>query len=111
MIDMGTLLEQVSESTATSEDGDHLVQMYYPQFIHSEGKIRTLQQASNYLDTGEWVSVVATCTVQECCLPSHLDEAANLLVAQHSQAVSLADLYKKGRSRGLLTAQSTGYGG
>lgn len=110
------LIEQVAEVTATSEDGDHLVRMYQLDLIYSEGDLKSVQQASGYLQMGDWTPVSPTCGEPECCRPDHLDDAATVkdeedlqLVASH--AVSLADLYRQGRKKGLLTAQSTGYGG
>jgi hypothetical protein len=105
---------QLAEATATDESGDHLVRLYQGQFILSEEGPRSLQQASAWLSEGEWVDeVVTTCGLDECLRPDHIlsqaaaKDAADLrLVAQ--QAVSLADLYRKARSRGL-TAPATSY--
>jgi hypothetical protein len=112
---MADLIEQVSEATATSEDGDHVVVLYQSNFIRSEEGLKSVQQASGRLQLGEWEPVAATCGLPECCRPDHLveahlakDEEDLQLVAAH--AISLADLYRKGRSRGLLTARSE-YGG
>lgn len=110
------LIEGVAESTVTTEDGEHLVvRMDYSNLIYSEGDLKSPQQASGYLQLGEWEPVAATCGLPECCRPDHLveahiakDEEDLQLVAAH--AVSLADLYRKGRSRGLLTVR-TEYGG
>lgn len=116
MSDIELLALQVGEVTATSEDGNHLVQMYYSDLIRSDGSLVSAQQASGYLEMGDWEPVAATCGELECILPEHLDHAHIVkeqedlqLVANH--AVSLADLYRKGRKAGLLTAQSSGYGG
>ena len=110
------IISQLADWTVTSEDGDHLVQTYYPKFIHSDEDIRSFQQASGYLQMGDWEPVSPTCGVAECVRPDHLDHAHIVkeqedlqLVA--NQAVNLADLYRAGRKKGLLTAQSTGYGG
>lgn len=116
MIDDIDLIRQVAEVTATSADGDHLVQTYYPDLIRSDGSLVSVQQASGYLQVGDWEPVSPTCGELECVRPDHLAEAHIVkeqedlqLVASH--AVSLADLYRKGRKAGLLTAQSSGYGG
>lgn len=111
------LVIDISQVTATSEDGDHLlVRSDYSDLIHSDGAPRSIQQASGYLQMGDWTPVLPTCGEAGCCRPDHLAEAHIAkeqedlqLVASH--AVSLADLYRKGRKAGLLTAQSTGYGG
>jgi hypothetical protein len=111
------LIIAVADHSVTSEDGDHLlVHSYYPDLIHSDGRVVTCQQASGYLQVLDWEPVSPTCGVVECVRPDHLDHATVVkdeqdlqLVAAH--AVSLADLYRAGRKRGLLTAQSTGYGG
>lgn len=112
---MPTLIEQVAEATATTGDGEHLIQMDYTKFIRSEGRTTSVQQASGYLATGEWVSVGSTCGNADCCRPDHLTtlvqakEANDLrLVATH--AATLADLYRRARSRGLVAARSE-YGG
>ena len=116
MDSVDTLISQLSLTTATTEDGDHLVHSYQMDLIHMGGKIVTSQQASGYLQMGDWSPVVSTCGIADCCRPDHLDHATVVkdeqdlqLVAAH--AVSLADLYRAGRKKGLLTAQSTGYGG
>jgi len=110
MIDLQALIELVSSSAVTSEDGEHLVQMDYSKFIRSDGALRSAQQASAMLGTGEWGSSVPTCGVGDCIHPDYMEEAGITLVAQRSQAVSLADLYRKAKGRGLLTPQ-TSYGG
>jgi len=116
MID-SMLAEQLAEATCTTEDGDHVVvQKDYSDLIRLYDRVVSPQQASGYLQVGDWEPVAATCGVIECVRPDHLDHAHIVkeqedlqLVASH--AVSLADLYRKGRKAGLLTAQSTGYGG
>jgi hypothetical protein len=109
MLDLDALVELVAGSTATSEDGIHLVQMDRSKFIRSEGKLRSAHQASGYLRTGEWEPVTPTCGVEHCVLPTHLEEAELVMVAQAS-APTLASLYRKAKSRGLVTTTS-GYGG
>jgi hypothetical protein len=111
MVDLDALIELVSTSTATSEDGSHLVQMDYTKFIRSDGALRSAQQASGYLATGEWGSVTPSCQVEDCIQPDHMEAADLAMVADHAtRAVSLADLYRKAKGRGLLTAR-TSYGG
>ena len=105
MVDIDALIELVSTSTATSEDGMHLVQMDYSKFIRSEGSLRSAQQASGYLATGEWGTAVPTCGAPECIHPEHMETAELVMVAQ-SNAVSLADLYRKAKNRGLVTART-----
>ena len=109
MLDLDSLIELVAGSTATSEDGVHLVQMDQSKFIRSEGKVRSAQQASGFLSTGEWDPVAPTCGVEHCVLPTHLEEAELVMVAQAS-APTLASLYRKAKSRGLITTQFA-YGG
>ena len=105
MFDIDALIELVSTSTATSEDGDNLVQMDYSKFIRMDGQLRSIQQASGYLATGEWGTAVPTCGVADCIHPDHM-EAAELVMVQQANAVSLADLYRKAKSRGLVTART-----
>lgn len=109
MIDLDALIELVSGSTATSESGDHLVQTDHSKFIRLDGSLRSAQQASGYLATGEWSSVVPTCGVEDCIHPEHMEAADMVMVAQANVA-SLADLYRKAKSRGLITPQ-TAYAG
>jgi hypothetical protein len=113
VIDDGTITGQLAEASATSEDGEHLVQTDYSKFIYLEGVLMSCQQASAYLQLGEWTNVLTTCGEPDCLL--HLttltaakEEEDIALVTRH--AVSLADLYRAGRSRGLLAAR-TEYGG
>ena len=63
------------------------------------------QQASGYLRTGEWGSVVPTCGVQDCIHPGHMEATDMVMVAQATTA-TLADLYRKAKSRGLVTART-----
>lgn len=109
MIDLEALPTFVAGSTATSEDGSHLVQMDQQKFIRIEGVLRSVQQASGYLGTEEWEAVAPTCGVEHCVLPAHLEQTEMLLVAQASKP-TLASLYRKAKSRGLITAQPA-YGG
>ena len=101
------LIELVSDGTATSEDGEHLllVHSYHPRFIRMDGQLRSIQQASGYLATGEWGSVVPTCGAPECIHPAHM-EAAELVMVAQANVASLADLYRKAKSRGLITPQT-----
>ena len=49
MIDLQALIELVSSSAVTSEDGEHLVQMDYSKFIRSDGALRSAQLSINDL--------------------------------------------------------------
>jgi hypothetical protein len=109
MFDYDALIELVSTSTATSEDGEHLVQMDYSKFIRSEGSLRSAQQASGYLSTGEWGTAIPTCGAADCIHPDHM-EAADLVMVAQANTTTLADLYRKAKSRGLVTPQ-TAYAG
>jgi hypothetical protein len=109
MFDYDALIELVSTSTATSEDGEHLVQMDYSKFIRSEGSLRSAQQASGYLSTGEWGTAIPTCGAADCIHPDHM-EAADLVMVAQANTTTLADLYRKAKRRGLVTPQ-TAYAG
>lgn len=116
MTDIDSLIEQVALLSATSVDGEHLVQIYQSDLIRSDDRWVSVQEASGYLQMEDWEAVSPTCGVIVCVRPDHLDHAHIVkeqedlqLVASH--AVSLADLYRRGRKAGLLTAQSSGYGG
>ena len=109
MIDLDALIELVSSSTATSENGQHLVQTDHAHFVRMDGQLRSAHAASGYLATGEWGSVVPTCGVEDCIHPEHMEAADMVMVAQANVA-SLADLYRKAKSRGLITPQ-TAYAG
>jgi hypothetical protein len=112
MIDEQPLIQLVADSTATSPDGEHLlVHSIYHRFIRMDGAIRSVQQAIAMLSTGEWGAVVPTCGVADCVRPDHMEAADLALVARKTTTrASLADLYRKAKGRGLLTAQ-TEYGG
>jgi hypothetical protein len=112
VIDVDELIELVSSETATSEDGEHLVvRSFYSKFIRMDGALRSAQQASGFMATGEWGTASPACGVDDCIRPDHMEAADLALVHQHSaRAVSLADLYRKAKGRGLLTAR-TSYGG
>lgn len=111
MSEVDELLTAVAEATTTTEDGEHLVvRMDYINLIRSSEGLVPVQRASGYLATGEWSHVVSTCGIEDCCRLDHLEEQGLALVTQHHQAVTLADLYRKARSRGLVTAR-TEYGG
>jgi len=108
------LIEQVSETSATSEDGHHLVHLYYSDLIHSTADAGPARRAMWQLAKGEWITDLESgCEEQDCILPDHTrimnkDESDLALVQSHTQ--TLAELYRKGKSRGLLTAR-TDYGG
>lgn len=72
----------------------------------------TLPQVAWYLEHDRWENqLINTCTVPNCV--SHLkpadvgpeEEDADLKLVE-KQAVTLADLYRKGKKRGLISARS-----
>jgi hypothetical protein len=70
---------------------------------------KTPQQVMWFLEHSSWESgVVSACGVKTCLTHMRLDTATedDLLALVQKTSVSLADLYRKGRQRGLLSARS-----
>lgn len=114
-MDLRQVIEQLSEVTATSDDGDHLVLLYQVQIIHSDGQIASPRQAAAYLATGEWEGSHPCMQEAECIHPAHVspvrvtEEQLDQMVSRATRP-SLATLYKKARSQGLVPASTgTGY--
>lgn len=104
------IASQLAEVTATTEDGDHLVQTDYSIFILSSEGSRSAQQASAYLVEGEWSDKTYSTCIQPDCL-RHItgDEAkaqavkdAELEQMVHSTSTTLADLFRAAKKKGLL---------
>lgn len=107
---------QLAELTATSEDGQHLLMLVPDLQVLTEDGPRPAQQATWYLGAGQWDdSVTTTCGQQDCVLSDHVTTASlakdeeDLELVQRT-SVSLATLYRKAKSRGLLSPR-TEYGG
>jgi hypothetical protein len=72
----------------------------------------TVQQVQWYLEHGRWEDeLVASCGVKLCT--THLRVEGNneddLLKLVERSSVSLADLYRKGKARGLVLTRTSGY--
>lgn len=114
--DLELIQSQLSEVTATSEDGEHLVLLYQVDLIRSDGTIVPAQQASGYLGLGEWEGSHPCTADPTCVLWTHVttvsvpmtEEEEDLLVAQASRP-SLATLYRQARATGLVPATPSGY--
>ena len=109
------------------QQGDHLLWMerdavlYVPAWDDWATTHRTAAQVSWFLHTGTWEPhLYSLCEHLNCLTPEHLsttpwdppwdpppaqtDEQLLALVETHS--VSLADLYRRGRARGLLAPRT-----
>jgi hypothetical protein len=104
------IISQLAEVVATTEDGEHVVQMDYSIFILSSEGSRTVQQASAWVQEGEWSDqTYSTCAQPDCLL--HItgseekalaakDEELTQMV--HSTSTTLADLFRAAKKKGLL---------
>ncbi len=115
------LEQQLADGTIWQ--GDHRV-WFDPQVqVITEDGARTPAQVVIYLTLHRWVDeVFNNCGVDNCITglhnsltEAHADEVRDaedmiLIQQHHTQAVTLADLYRKGKSRGLLGPTSA-YGG
>ena len=114
--DLESIQSQLAEITATTEDGDHLVQMDHLDFIRSDGTIVTAQQASAYLSTGEWEGSHRCADLPDCVRPEHVTTVADPMseteidqLVSRASRPTLAQLYKQARGKGLVPASPTGY--
>lgn len=104
------ILDQLAEVTATTEDGDHLVQTDYSIFILSSEGSRTAQQASAWAHEGEWSDKTYSTCIQPDCLRHITGDAAKAQAVKdaeleqmvHSTSTTLADLFRAAKKKGLL---------
>lgn len=104
------IASQLAEACATTEDGDHVVQMDYSIFILSSEGARTAQQASAYLHEGEWSDQTYSTCVQPDCLRHITGSAAKAQAIKdaeleqmvHHTSTTLADLFRAAKKKGLL---------
>lgn len=114
---------QIAQVTATSEDGEHLIQLEQIDVILTDrqGRLATAREASAFLHVGEWGTSHPCATDPDCVLWSHVsdlpakvtaptvtEEELDTLVRKASRP-TLASLYKKARSTGLVSPQPQGY--
>ena len=110
------LLVQVAEGTATSMDGDHLIWLEPEMWVLTKEGATLPRQAVRYLDVGQWDTVLwVTCDQHDCVRPDHIVDAAgykkhqeeqDLVLVQQDSQLTLAALYKKAKSKGLVTSTS-----
>ena len=114
------LRRQVAEGSASSEDGDHLIWLDDGIQILTEDGPRLPAQTLWFIDTDTWVDdLYVTCNKPGCIRRDHItddrhkaqsiQDAEDLALVQ-KQAVTLADLYRRGKARGLIRP-SHNYGG
>ena len=113
--DLESLQSQLAEVTATSLNGDHLVLLDQVDIIRTTGEVVSAQQASAYLQVGEWEGSQPCRTVAGCVHPEHVtsvthvaEDEIDTLVRKASRP-SLATLYKQARATGLVPASPQGY--
>ena len=113
------LQHQINQGAAP--DGDHLHWLDKDNVILTEDGPRSAAEAQWFLHTGRWpAEIYVMCDEPTCIQADHLtdlvseiekykqeqqslkDEELMQLVQRNS--VSLADLYRKGKARGLLTS-------
>lgn len=117
-----SIVAQLAEVTATSEDGEHLLLLEPGASIilpDMEGRIATAIAAISYLHVGDWDASHPCAVDRDCVLWSHVsdlpatvapptEEEVDALVRKASRP-SLASLYKNARGKGLVAPQPQGY--
>lgn len=110
------LFDQLAEGSATTPNGECQLWIDPTMRVLTEDGPRSAQQATWYLHVGEWVPTLhSTCGTPGCLRMDHLtddkakaqaaaDEEILRLVQRNS--VTLADLYRKGKKKGLLLSRS-----
>jgi hypothetical protein len=114
-IDRQTLISAVDARTFLVEHNSNFHRVATrpgPVIPKGDGTDVTVQQAQWYLEHGRWEEeLVASCGVKLCT--SHLrvdgNDEADLLKLVERSSVSLADLYRKGKARGLVLTRTSGY--
>jgi hypothetical protein len=114
-VDIGALSDalQLTVTGVTIDGTSHLVQTERVNFLcqvsDTEVKVVTAQQVAWFLENGAWEENIIADPVNSI---SHLKLAdaesqddKDLALVQ-TQAVTLADLYRKGKKRGLISARS-----
>jgi hypothetical protein len=109
-----SIVAQLEEITATSEDGEHLLVLGQVQVILPPDLVVSAGQASAYLVTGEWADPLQCNDFEDCVLWSHVTWAQPEVVDEDQMVAavsrpSLAQLYKKARATGLVPASPQGY--
>ena len=118
-MDKETLFAQLQLVTTTMYSGGqlHRVPMVEDVKINTPGGTRTPRQVAWFLENDAWeYDLVSPCGVENCASHVNLagqsttmDEDDKVLELVQRTSVTLADLYRKGRAKGVITAQSTGY--
>lgn len=114
------LRKQLVDGSATSEDAEHLIWTNESMQILTEDGPRTGRSTAWFLEYDLWVDTLyVTCAEPSCIRIGHLTsshdewqqarDTRDLALVQ-KQAITLADLYRRGKARGLLKPGST-YGG
>lgn len=112
------LYKQLAQGSASHNE--HLEWLDDSMQVLTEDGPRTAQSTVWFLSTGQWVdNLFTTCGEKGCLVLSHItdskaqadaaQDARDLALVQRT-AVTLADLYRRGKARGLLRPGST-YGG
>lgn len=108
------LTKQLAEGSATTINGECQEWVDPTMRVLTEDGPRTAQQTVHYLEFHQWIdNLYVTCDTPGCLRMDHItddkakadavkDEELMHLVQRTS--VTLADLYRKGKARGLLTS-------
>lgn len=113
-----SIINQLADITATSEDGAHLILVDRVDIVLPTREVVSPKAASAYLYVGEWTPVPLFCSDPDCILPaSHsvgvtptvqTEDEEDAMVRKASRP-SLASLYKKARDKGLVAPSPQGY--
>jgi hypothetical protein len=109
-----SIISQLADITATSEDGAHLILVDRVDIVLPTREVVSPKAASAYLYVGEWTPT-PTCSDSDCILPAHAasvtpvtEDEEDAMVRKASRP-SLATLYKKARDKGLVAPSPQGY--
>jgi hypothetical protein len=113
LVSTDQLHSQLAEGSAF--DHDHQLWQDQAMRVITDDGARSAQQVMWFLLTGNWSEVFTTCGQSTCIRHDHLTDSAaqasavrdeeELALVERS-AVSLADLYRRGKAKGLLTART-----
>lgn len=117
-----SVITQLADITATSEDGEHLILLDEVDIIvpseDPDAPVRLVspRAAAAFLQVGQWITPYITCGCLDCTLGAHVTEPPKVPssdiedeMVRKASRPSLAQLYKKARATGLVPASTAGY--
>jgi hypothetical protein len=113
-----SIVDQLAEVTATSWDGDHLIQLDRVDIVLDTLEVVSVIAASAYLSVGRWDATHPCSSHVDCVLPAHVSDPAATVgpdedeedqLVRRASRPSLATLYKRARQTGLVAPSPQGY--